>query len=115
MKKTLITILVLTLIGIVSVDSSKWRRTFNSEQWINPASGEENWQLRWEMIGSLKWNHRLKGMSTTEITNLLGEPTSYDNSSWGYDLGPSGRGINYGTLELRFENDLCASYRVYQH
>ena len=54
-------------------------------------------------------------MSKNEIRILLGEPTRENNDIWNYDLGPTGRGINYGSLEFNYEDEICQSIKIYQH
>ena len=115
MKEILIGILVILTIGIISIDKSKHKRSFNSEKWINPDTGEQNWQTRWEMIGSLKWHHKLKGKSSDEIIELLGEPTTKNAKSWSYDLGPSGNGINYGSLRIKFYENKVSEFNIIEH
>ena len=57
------------------------------------------------MMNSLRNKHELKGMTKTNIIQLLGEPSKYYDSRIEYSLGPSRRGINYGFLELTFNED----------
>lgn len=115
MKKILIGILVISAIGIISIDTSKYKRSFTSEKWINPESGEQNWQTRWEMIGSLKWNRKLKRKSNDELIKLLGEPTTKNANTWSYDLGPSGNGINYGSLIINFYENKVSEFDIIKH
>ncbi len=115
MKKILIAILVVGTIGILSIDKSKYRRAFNSVEWINPKAGEEHWQTRWEMVGSLQWNHKLIGKSSSEIIKLLGEPTIKNVKTWNYDLGPSGNGINYGSLKIKFDENKVIGFDILEH
>ena len=69
--------------------------------------------LRWDMMNSLRKNHELKGMTKTEIIELLGVPNSELNSSFTYHLGYSKRGVNMGYLDIKFdENGIVTDYSV---
>jgi len=67
------------------------------------------------MTGSLTFKHKLKGMNKTEIKSLLGEPTIKNTNSWSYNLGPTGMGINYGSLSVEFRETVVAQYNVIEH
>ena len=88
---------------------------FDSEKWKNWTESEEEWSSRWDMMNSLRNNHELKGKTKSEIINLLGQPSSESNSIFRYNLGPSGRGINYGYLRISFDkNGLVSDFKVGQ-
>ncbi|MBR9855487.1 MAG: hypothetical protein GYB37_13080 [Algicola sp.] len=73
---------------------------FDAQKWKTQSESEMTW--RWDMMESLQKEHQLEGMTREEIIHLLGEPSQSPDSRFIYDLGPSGRGINYGYLELNF-------------
>src|SRR5690554_6050821 len=88
---------------------------FDSEKWKNwtESNSEDDWSLRWDMMNSLRNNQKLKGKTKTEIIELLGKPSRKDDSTFSYNLGPSKRGINYGYLELYFnENEVVTDFKV---
>lgn len=77
--------------------------TFDSERWKNWEETEAEWSLRWDMMNSLRNNHNLKGKTTEEIINLLGEPESKTDKEFSYYLGMAKRGIDIGTLTILFD------------
>lgn len=86
---------------------------FDSEKWKNWEESEAEWSMRWEMMNNLRDNHELKGMTKTEIIELLGKPTSQNNSVFTYNLGPSKRGINYGYLKIFYnKNAIVTNFKV---
>ncbi len=63
--------------------------TFNGDKWKN---ADLSTRERVEMVGPLLDQHPLKGLSRTEVIELLGEPTSTDKwKNWDmiYVLGPT--------------------------
>ena len=107
-------ILIVLIVGIYLANRFTEPVKFDSEKWKTESESEMT--LRWDMMNSLRKNHNLKGMSKTEIIELLGEPTQNYNSSFNYDLGPSKRGISYGYLELTFnEKEVVTEFVVGDH
>tara|TARA_R110002049_G_scaffold259060_4_gene434800 strand:+ start:1009 stop:1305 length:297 start_codon:yes stop_codon:yes gene_type:complete len=87
--------------------------TFASDRWKKWTETESEMTLRWDMMNSLRKNHELKGMTKTEIIELLGMPDSERISSFTYNLGFSKRGINMGYLDINFnENGIVTDYNV---
>jgi hypothetical protein len=75
---------------------------FESEKWkYSNLNSEENWNLRWSMMNSLRNNYELKGKTKSEIIGLLGKPDSKIKNEMSYYLGYTGFGINTGTLVIR--------------
>ncbi len=74
---------------------------FNSEKWkYSNQNTEENWNLRWSMMNSLRNNYELKGKTKSEIISLLGKPENEIRNEMSYSLGYTGFGINTGTLVI---------------
>jgi hypothetical protein len=74
---------------------------FNSEKWkYSNLNSEENWNLRWSMMNSLRNNYELKGKTKSEIIRLLGKPDTEIKNEISYSLGYTGFGINTGTLVI---------------
>ncbi|RKD99847.1 hypothetical protein [Marinifilum flexuosum] len=94
---------VLILIGFV-IRGNITHKRFDSEKWKNWTESETEWSLRWDMMNSLRNDYELKGMTKTQIIELLGEPESKTNIEFGYYLGYSKRGINTGRLTIKFDN-----------
>ncbi len=93
---------VLILIGF-ALRGNITHEKFDSEKWKKWKESETEWTMRWDMMNSLRNNYELKGMTKAEIIELLGKPARENNSVFSYSLGPSKRGINYGYLELLFD------------
>ncbi len=90
---------------------------FDSEKWKNEnLNSEINWSLRWDMMNSLRNNHKLIGMSKNEIIILLGKPDdNFTNENiFRYYLGYSHTGINTGSLKINFEHGIVKSFSVWQ-
>jgi hypothetical protein len=88
---------------------------FNSEKWKNWTETEQKMSMRWDMMNSLRNNHKLKGKTKSEIINLLGEPSEgKSNISFRYYLGMAKHGIDTGSLVITFgENDLVSDFYVW--
>lgn len=57
------------------------------------------------MADDLVDNYDLMGKTKKQIIELLGKPDSEDSSlGFHYDLGPCRRGIDFGSLYLKFEH-----------
>ncbi len=76
-------------------------KEFNSEKWkYSNLNTEENLDLRWSMMNSLRNNYELKGKTKSEIICLLGKPDNEIRNEISYSLGYTGFGINTGTLVI---------------
>ncbi len=105
---------MLTLIGF-ALTGNITHKQFDSEKWKNWSESESEWSLRWDMMNSLRNNHELKGKSKTEIIELLGIPETKNESEFGYYLGMSKRGINTGSLTIKFnEKGIVTYFKVWQ-
>ena len=110
---------VAILVFITIVFSLKGRISyvqFDSDKWKNwTPSLESEWSLRWDMMNSLRNNYKLKEMNKTEIVKLLGKPTSKSDYEFIYSLGYTNRGINTGSLTIKFnKNNKVFEYSVWQ-
>ena len=115
MKKVIIAILTIIVLGFVSMNHSKYKKSFDSNKWKEWVESEEDFNLRWQMTGSLTFKYKLKGMNKEEIKTLLGEPTTESFDHWSYNLGPSGNGINYGSFKIEFKENEVTKYKVIEH
>ena len=111
-KIGLFSVVTLIIIGF----ALKCRTTpeeFNSSKWKNWEESEVEWSLRWDMLNSLRNNYELKGMTKSEILELLGEPDSQSISEFSYYLGMAKSGIDTGTLTITFdETGKVTNYNV---
>ncbi len=79
---------------------------FDSVKWKTAdLNSELNWSLRWDMMNSFRNNNKLMGKTKKEIIELLGEPESKSKTDYRYYLGYSKRGINTGTLTIKFSTE----------
>jgi|SRR5690554_4332560 hypothetical protein len=86
---------------------------FSSDKWKNWNESEAEWSLRWDMMNSLRNNYELTGMTKDEIIELLGEPESLTQTEFLYYLGMAKKGIDTGTLTIKFnETGKVANYNV---
>lgn len=115
MKKAVAVILTIIVLGFVWMNHSKYKQSFDSNKWKEWVESEEDFNLRWQMTGSLTFKHKLKGMNKAEVKSLLGEPTTENFDNWSYNLGPSGSGINYGSLIIEFKETEVTKYKVIEH
>ena len=115
MKKVIFAILTIIVLGFVWMNHSKYKQSFDSNKWKEWVESEEDFNLRWQMTGSLTFKHKLKGMNKEEIKTLLGEPTTERFNNWSYNLGPSGSGINYGSFLIEFKENEVTQYKVIEH
>ena len=109
--KNKIAVLIFYSIILISCNGQKETK-FDSEIWKNWEETESTLFLRWEMKNDLIENYDLKGRSEKDVIELLGEPENESKNSFRYNLGPTGKGINYGTLILEFENDTVKNYKI---
>src|SRR5690606_22315515 len=78
---------------------------FDSDKWKNWTETETTMSLRWDMMNSLRNQHKLTGKTKTEIYDLLGEPNSKSESEFGYFLGMAKFGISTGHLTIYFDKN----------
>ncbi|PKP48264.1 MAG: hypothetical protein CVT94_08855 [Bacteroidetes bacterium HGW-Bacteroidetes-11] len=86
---------------------------FDSEKWKNWEEKESNMHMRWDMVDDLIANYLNKGMKLDEVENLIGKVTldTIQNEIVAhYDLGPCRRGINYGTLTIKYNQSKVISF-----
>jgi len=105
---------VVILIGFI-LKGNISHEEFDSEKWKNwtESNSEDDLSLRWDMMNSLRKSEKLKGKTKTEIIELLGKPSREENFTFSYNLGPSKRGINYGHLDLYFnEKEIVTDFKV---
>ena len=92
------------------------RQSFDSVKWKEWKETESTMFMRRDMVSDLTKQHNLVGKKRAEIIDLLGKPTSENKVSMSYDLGPTGHGINYGSLALSIdENDDVEKYKITEH
>ena len=117
-KSIKITALVLGVLFVLgfSLKGNIPHERFDSDKWITAdLNSEVNWSLRWDMMNSLRNNNKLIGKSKKEIIELLGEPESKSNSEYIYYLGYTKRGINTGTLTIKFSSEgRVLDYKVWE-
>ena len=113
--KITIIIFVVFSLGLLLKERVSGRK-FDSEKWkYSNLNTEENWDLRWSMMNSLRNNYELKGKRETEIIKLLGKPDNKINNELSYSLGYTGFGINTGTLIIYLnENRVVTKLNVLQ-
>lgn len=113
--KILISLLIILTLGFL-LRGKVTGQKFNSEKWKNSNLNlEENWDLRWSMMNSLRNNYELIGKKETEIIKLLGNPEPGKENELTYYLGYTGKGINTGTLIIYVNsNRIITSLKVHQ-
>jgi hypothetical protein len=80
---------------------------FNSKKWKNWEEIELTMNIRWYMVDDLINNYGLKEKTKNKIIELLGESSNVVFSSpeqLYYHLGPCRSGIDYGSLNITFNN-----------
>lgn len=112
MKKILYSIFCFVI--LVSAGCSSGTK-FDSEKWKQYSESELTHYVRWPMVDDLVSNYDIVGMSTKEAFQLLGKPTTQTESAHTYDLGPTGSGINYGSLILTIRDDRVVSFSIHEH
>jgi hypothetical protein len=90
------------------------KQEFDSELWINWEETENEPNLRWKMVDNLIKTEKVKGKTTEELIELLGEPNSVNSISLSYYLGMTGRGINTGSLRFEIKDGRVIDYAVWQ-
>ena len=86
---------------------------FESEKWKNWEEGEWNMHMRWDMVDDLMSNYLHKGMEVDEVEDLIGKApfTTIRNEEIArYGLGPCRSGIDYGTLEIKYDQGKLSSF-----
>lgn len=112
LKIGLLTVGILILIGF-GLKGRITHEKFSSDKWKNWEETESEWSLRWDMMNSLRNNYELNGMTKDEIIELLGEPESQHQNEFSYYLGMAKRGIDIGTLTIKFnEEGKVTNYNV---
>ena len=79
---------------------------FERETWIGWEETESTLDQRWNMVNDLINNYDLKGKNISQIKELLGQPSYESKNEISYNLGPTGHGINYGSLSLKLKNGI---------
>ncbi len=82
---------------------------FEQDRWKNWVEIEAELSLRWDMVEDLQENHKLIGMTRSEVTDLLGQPNVDDGTEVSYYLGMARKGINTGHLKLTFGDEQFVS------
>ena len=88
------------------------QKEFDSNEWKGWVETESTIDTRWLMHKDLLKNHELKGVSKDSILNLLGKPNSETNTKYYYQLGVTGKGINTGTMTIKFEKNLVVEVKI---
>ena len=104
-------ILSFVAILLFAISCSK-QKDFNSAEWKNWVESEATFNTRWLMHKDLLKKYELKGVSRDSILDLLGKPNSETNNKYYYQLGPTGSGINTGTMTITFENNSVVHIEV---
>lgn len=91
---------------------SKEEIKFDSNKWKNWEETEKSQFLRWDMRNDLIKNHKIKGLSEKELIEILGEPDVKTKDVFRYNLGPTRKGIDYGTFILKFKNKTIVNYEI---
>ncbi|MBK6475165.1 MAG: hypothetical protein IPF95_10725 [Flavobacteriales bacterium] len=94
----------------ISIETYYPERNFDKVAWT------ENAEKRFEYADDLVDNHKLIGLTKTEIKELLGEPYNENGNLMTYYLGFSKRqfiGIDPDWLEIRFEHHKAIDTRIY--
>jgi len=108
------TLFVTVMVMSPSISDYFDRTDFESSAWINWDDTESTQKMRWNMINDLTNNYKLIGMQKDEVKKLLGTPSSEYKNKISYYLGMTGRGINTGSLSLKFKDDIVINYNVHQ-
>ncbi|WP_109437888.1 MULTISPECIES: hypothetical protein [Aquimarina] len=88
------------------------QKDFNSTEWKNWEETETTPNTRWLMHKDLLSKYELEGVSKGYILNLLGKPDSETNNKYYYQLGVTGKGINTGTMTIKFESDSVVNIEI---
>lgn len=105
-------IFVTTLMIVLSACTDK---NFDSHEWKSWSEQTGEFALRWDMCDDLIDNYLSIGMTKKDVVELLGMPTTdcnKPNCDVIYELGPCRRGISYGSLYLKMEdNEIVEIYK----
>lgn len=104
-------ILSFMVILLFTVSCSE-QKDFNSDEWKSWVESENSPDTRWLMHKDLLDNNDLETYNKKQILDLLGKPNSETNNEYYYQLGYTGRGINIGTMVVKFENDSVVDIKV---
>ena len=88
------------------------RTEFDQKKWKEWEETETTACLRWDMTNDLIEKHKLIGLSTQQIIDLLGKPNVQSTSGFRYDLGMSRHGIDTGMLLLSIKEGKVISYEI---
>lgn len=102
------------LIMLLFILSCNEQQEFNSMVWKNWVESEVEPNTRWLMKDDLLHKHDLKNYSKEKIIELLGEPDSNINNEFWYFLGYTNKGINTGTLIIKFKNNSVIEVKIAQ-
>lgn len=92
--------------------SCKEQKDFNATEWKNWTESEAKPNERWLMCEDLLRKYDFNDYSREKVINLLGHPNSDENDEYRYYLGTASRGINTGTLIIRFKNNSVVEVEV---
>ena len=121
------TLLLLTAIVAFSIVSINWiriwldpfaGRKFNRYLWHQYSSDDNPDNPRASMVSDLRWQYLDKGMTRTEVKELLGTPDfERRDDLYSYNLGMwSGFRIDYDSLDIHFDsNGRLINVRRVQH
>ena len=99
-------VIFVILVWVVSVQHGE---KFESSKWKSWKETESSLSLRWDMMGDLQRNYGLRGMSKSQVFDLLGPPDNITGTEHSYYLGFARKGINTGRLTIIFGNDQLVS------
>ena len=88
------------------------QKDFDSTEWKNWEETEATPNTRWLMRRDLLRKYDLEGVTKDYILDLLGKPDSETNDKYYYQLGSTGRGINTGTMTIKFENGTVVDIEI---
>lgn len=124
-KKSKYLIRIVLLLGLILISAPiyysllpditnyKNRIKFDQTKWKDWRETETTACLRWDMTHDLVDKHKLKGLSVTEIIELLGEPDRKNKKEIRYYLGMSRHAIDTGSLILTIKNDKVISCKIW--
>ena len=104
MKKLLFLLIPIAIISTCFYSKHTDDIPFDSYKWKNWVEQEHNFNMRKNMINSLKSNHELIGMTKKEIIDLLGNNPSRNERDFHYFIG-YGMGINICTMDIIFDKN----------
>jgi len=111
-------IVLVTFVGLLTACHNT---SFDSEKWKSWQEREQNMHERLDMVDDFISNYEIPGKPKSEIIDLLGSPddtATINSSTWNYNLGPCRgifSGISYGSLTIKFENNVAVEISKYCH